>query len=82
MTSISARTDYFKLSQTNAQRVLRFRQVRQTAADGGPRRPLPRPVYTPGLKGNIESPRLIPSWNVPAKFNVIETVDEFGIPQG
>jgi hypothetical protein len=31
----SARTDYFKLSRGNAQRVLRFWQVRQTATDSG-----------------------------------------------
>ena len=47
----SARTDYFKLSQTNAQRVLRFWQVRQTAADSAAAPVVASPSLSPGLKG-------------------------------
>jgi uncharacterized protein (DUF2336 family) len=47
----SARTDYFKLSQTNAQRVLRFWQVRQTAANGASAPVVASPGLAPGLKG-------------------------------
>ena len=46
----SARTDYFKLSQTNAQRVLRFWQVRQTAADSAAAPVVASPSLTPGLR--------------------------------
>jgi uncharacterized protein (DUF2336 family) len=46
----SARTDYFKLSQANAQRVLRFWQVRQTAADSATAPVVASPSLTPGLK--------------------------------
>ena len=49
----SARTDYFKLSQTNAQRVLRFWQVRQTTADGASTAVVASPSLSPGLKGDI-----------------------------
>jgi hypothetical protein len=48
----TARTDYFKLSQTNAQRVLRFWQVRQTAANGASAPVVASPGLAPGLKGN------------------------------
>jgi uncharacterized protein (DUF2336 family) len=48
----AARTDYFKLSQTNAQRVLRFWQVRQTAANGGSAPVVASPSLAAGLKGN------------------------------
>jgi uncharacterized protein (DUF2336 family) len=48
----SARTDYFKLSRNNAQRVLRFWQVRQTAADSASPPPVvAAPSLTPGAKG-------------------------------
>jgi uncharacterized protein (DUF2336 family) len=46
----SARTDYFKLSQTNAQRVLRFWQVRQAAADNAAAPIVASPSLSPGLK--------------------------------
>jgi uncharacterized protein (DUF2336 family) len=46
----SARTDYFKLSQTNAQRVLRFWQIRQTAADSAAAPVVASPSLSPGLK--------------------------------
>jgi uncharacterized protein (DUF2336 family) len=48
----AARTDYFKLSQTNAQRVLRFWQVRQTAANGASAPVVASPSLAAGLKGN------------------------------
>jgi uncharacterized protein (DUF2336 family) len=51
----SARTDYFKLSQTNAQRVLRFWQVRQTAADGTSAPVVASPSLTPDLKGAFQA---------------------------
>ena len=47
----AARTDYFKLSQTNAQRVLRFWQVRQTATDSASAPVVASPSLSPGLKG-------------------------------
>jgi hypothetical protein len=47
----SARTDYFKLSQGNAQRVLRFWQVRQTAADSAAAPVVASPSLSPALKG-------------------------------
>ena len=46
----SARTDYFKLSQTNAQRVLRFWQIRQTAVDSAAAPVVASPSLSPGLK--------------------------------
>jgi hypothetical protein len=46
----AARTDYFKLSQANAQRVLRFWQVRQTAGDSAPAPVVASPSVTPGLR--------------------------------
>jgi hypothetical protein len=51
----SARTDYFKLSQTNAQRVLRFWQVRQTTADSAAAPAVASPSLTPGLKGTLQA---------------------------
>ena len=51
----SARTDYFKLSQGNAQRVLRFRQVRQTTADSAAAPVVAPPSLSPGLKGNPQA---------------------------
>jgi uncharacterized protein (DUF2336 family) len=48
----AARTDYFKLSQTNAQRVLRFWQVRQTAANGASAPVVASPGLAAGLKEN------------------------------
>jgi uncharacterized protein DUF2336 len=51
----SARTDYFKLSQINAQRVLRFWQVRQTAANGTAAPVVASPSLTPGLKGTPQA---------------------------
>jgi hypothetical protein len=44
----SARTDYFKLSQANAQRVLRFWQVRQTATDSASAPAAASPVFSAG----------------------------------
>jgi uncharacterized protein (DUF2336 family) len=46
----AARTDYFKLSQANAQRVLRFWQVRQSAADSASAPVVASPSLSPGLK--------------------------------
>jgi uncharacterized protein (DUF2336 family) len=51
----SARTDYFKLSQASAQRVLRFWQVRQTAANGAAAPVVASPSLAPGLKGNPQA---------------------------
>ena len=51
----SARTDYFKLSQANAQRVLRFWQVRQTAADGASTPAVASPSLAPSLKGTSQA---------------------------
>jgi uncharacterized protein (DUF2336 family) len=51
----SARTDYFKLSQASAQRVLRFWQVRQTAANGAAAPIVASPSLAPGLKGNPQA---------------------------
>ncbi len=51
----SARTDYFKLSQGNAQRVLRFWQVRQTAADSASAPVVASPSLSPGLKGTPQA---------------------------
>jgi uncharacterized protein (DUF2336 family) len=51
----SARTDYFKLSQGSAQRVLRFWQVRQTAADGASAPVVASPTLSPGLKGRPQA---------------------------
>jgi len=44
----SARTDYFKLSRGNAQRVLRFWQVRQTATDAGAAPAVAPPLFPIG----------------------------------
>jgi len=44
----SARTDYFKLSRGNAQRVLRFWQVRQTAADSASAPAVAPPIFPIG----------------------------------
>jgi uncharacterized protein (DUF2336 family) len=51
----SARTDYFKLSQASAQRVLRFWQVRQTAANGAAAPVVASPSLAPGLRGNPQA---------------------------
>jgi uncharacterized protein (DUF2336 family) len=51
----SARTDYFKLSQASAQRVLRFWQVRQTAANGAAAPVVASPSLAHGLRGNPQA---------------------------
>jgi hypothetical protein len=51
----AARTDYFKLSQASAQRVLRFWQVRQTAADSASAPVVASPSLAPGLKGALQA---------------------------
>ena len=51
----ASRTDYFKLSQDNAQRVLRFWQVRQTAADSASAPVVASPSLSPGLKGTPQA---------------------------
>ena len=51
----AARTDYFKLSQANAQRVLRFWQVRQTAGDSASAPVVASPSLSPGLKAKSQA---------------------------